>query len=343
MKEELEHIEPELLFRYCKKQCSQEEQKIIEQAMIYSEELRTNVQNIKKTLEIANDIEECESIDVISAYNITQKKIRKNKERLFIQALTRYAAILAIPFFLSSLLLGYLYFNHHSEITQYAEVTTPTGTIVRYELPDKSIVWLNSGSKLRYPVRFAGDKREVELKGEAYFQVKADKKHPFYVNTSSGMSVYVYGTEFDVNAYDDDNIIEVILEKGKVNVIAPNHETIVKLDPGEQLLYDKSTTQINKTQVDVYEKTSWKDGKLIFRNATLKELLKHLAKHYNIDIEFHNISGKEYKYRATFTNESVIQILDYLSKSTNLKWKIVDPVQNQDGTLTRKRIIVNQY
>ncbi len=343
LKEEIENIEPELLFRYCKKQCSTAEQEMIEQAMSCSEELRLKVKQIERTLEIAADIEECESIDVFSGYKTTRRKIRDSQKRLFIHLLTRYAAILTFPLLLSSIILGYLYFNRQPQALQFAEVTTPTGAIVRYELPDKSVVWLNSGTKLRYPVHFSGDKREVELTGEAYFEVQADKKHPFYVNTPNGMSVYVYGTQFDVNAYEDESTIEVVLEKGKVNVIVPDKETVVRLEPGEQLQYEKSTNRLNKMKVDVYEKMGWKYGKLIFRNASLSEMFKRLARHYNVDIQFNNISGKEYNYRATFTNESLIQILDYLSKSTNLKWAIEEPVQKSDGTLTRKKIIVNQY
>ena len=343
MREELEQIEPELLFRYCKKQCSSEELRMIEKAMACSEELRAKIKQIKKTLEIAADIEECESIDIPLAYNNTRKKIKEKRRVALSRQLTRYAAMLTFPLLLSSLILGYLYYGHQSEPIQYAEVTTPTGTVVRYELPDKSVVWLNSGSKLRYPIHFASDKREVELKGEAYFEVQADKKHPFYVNTLNRMSTYVYGTRFDVSAYEDESTIEVVLEKGKVNVIAPDRETVVRLEPGEQLLYDKTTNRLNKMKVDVYEKTAWKDGKLIFRNAPLDEMFRRLARHYNVDIEFHNNSGKEYNYRATFTNETLPQILDYLSKSTTLKWKIEEPVQNQDETFTKKRIIINQY
>ncbi len=134
------------------------------------------------------------------------------------------------------------------------------------------------GSTLRYPTTFKKDNRLVELKGEAYFEVQADKDRPFYVNTPNGLSVYVYGTKFNVAAYEDDNYIETVLEKGKVNVITPDQETIV-LAPGEQLLYDKQSQKSKKNKVDVYGKIAWKDGKLIFRNASLEEILKRLERH----------------------------------------------------------------
>ena len=104
--------------------------------------------------------------------------------------------------------------------------------MIRYELPDGSVVWLNAGTTLRYPTVFKKDNRSVELKGEAYFEIQADQERPFYVNTQNGLSVYVYGTKFNVNAYENDDYVETVLEKGKVNVITPNRETIV-LTPGE--------------------------------------------------------------------------------------------------------------
>ena len=81
--------------------------------------------------------------------------------------------------------------------------------MIRYELPDHSVVWLNAGSTLRYPTVFREENRNVTLKGEAYFEVQADHKRPFYVNTPSGLSVYVYGTKFNVAAYEDDSNIEM--------------------------------------------------------------------------------------------------------------------------------------
>ena len=76
------------------------------------------------------------------------------------------------------------------------------------------MAWLNAGSTLRYPIVFRKDNRSVELKGEAYFEVQADKKRPFYVNTLDGLSVYVYGTKFNVAAYEDEELIGTVLEKG---------------------------------------------------------------------------------------------------------------------------------
>lgn len=310
--------------------------------------MKENIENmnpeslLRKAQALGDDIKEMESIDVLGAYHQAHARIMANRRKSRYNQLIRYAAFLTIPLLLSSLILGYLYFRGTEDEKQYAEVTATMGTIIRYELPDHSIVWLNSGTTLRYPTVFKKDTRNVELKGEAYFEVEADPERPFYVNTPNGLSVYVYGTKFNVAAYEDDNYIETVLEKGKVNVVTPNQETIV-LAPGEQLLYDKQTQKSQKNTVDVYGKVAWKDGKLIFRNASLEEIFKRLERHFNVDIQFNNQQAKEYKYRATFRTETLPQILDYLAKSANMKWKIQNSEQQMDGTFSKTKIIVDLY
>lgn len=339
----MENQNPELLLRYCKGQCTEAEQKEIERAAKESEELREQLQLLQLSLVLGEDIKEMEAIDVSAAYSRTRKQIRETRNKRIGSQLMRYAAFLTLPLLLSSLVLGYLYVNESDVEVKYAEVTAAPGSIIRYELPDKSVVWLNAGSKLRYPTAFRGDKREVDLQGEAYFDVQADPKHPFYVNTREGLSVYVYGTRFNVNAYEDETFIETILEHGHVNVVAPDRHTEVKLEAGERLYYDKLESKLTKSKVDVYEKVAWKEGKMIFRSTSLDGVLKKLSRHFNVDIQFNNRSGKEYKYRATFRDETLPQILDYLGKSALLKWKVEEPVQQSDDTFTRKKIIVDLY
>lgn len=299
---------------------------------------------LRKVQALGDDIKEMESIDTLAVYRKAQANIYKVRRRRNVYDwLTRCAAILAIPLLVSSLVLGYLYFDGTEVEEKYAEITASAGSVIRYELPDHSVVWLNSGSTLRYPTAFKKDNRNVELNGEGYFEVEADQERPFYVNTQSGLSVYVYGTKFNVSAYEDDNNIETVLEKGKVNVIAPDGKTVVQLTPGERLIYNKVNSKLVKSETDVYEKVAWKEGKMIFRNAPLEDIFRRMERHYNVDIQFTNHSNKEYKYRATFREETLPQILDYLAKSATLRWRVEEPVQQMDTTFTRKKIIVDLY
>lgn len=297
---------------------------------------------LRKAQALGDDIKEIESVDVQKAFRRAQLKIRNSRRKAIYYQCMRYAAFLTLPLLLTSLFLGYLYFHKPVVEDKYAEVTAAMGSVIRYELPDHSVVWLNAGSTLRYPTVFRKDNRNVELKGEAYFEVQADQERPFYVNTANGLSVYVYGTKFNVAAYEDEGTIEAVLERGRVNVITPGRETFV-LAPDEQLIYDKLSGAVTRKKVDVYEKVAWKDGKLIFRNASLDDIFKRLSRHFNVDIQFNNRHGKEYKYRATFRTETLPQILDYLAKSATLRWKVEDGVQQADDTYTKTKIIVDLY
>lgn len=297
---------------------------------------------LRKAQVLADDIRLMESVDADRAFRRVQQKARTVRSRQRREQLMRYAAMFTLPLLLTSLAFGYLYFHQPETVVQYAEVTASAGSVIRYELPDRSVVWLNAGTTLRYPTTFQADRRDVELNGEAYFEVKADKEHPFYVSTSGGPTVYVYGTKFNVTAYADDAFVSTVLEQGKVNVEMPSQETAV-LRPGDQIIYDKADGHWSKNKVDVYEKVAWKDGKLVFRNASLDEIFKKLSRHFNVEINFHNQAKKDLHYRATFRQETLPQIMDYLSKSGNLKWSVEDAVQQADGTLSKKKYIVNTY
>lgn len=293
---------------------------------------------------LMDDIEEMESINVENRYHQTMRKAREMRLYASSSQWIRYAAILSIPLLISSLILGYLYFKKDSMPQQYAEVFASQGSVLRYVLPDRTVVWLNAGSRLKYPVRFADDKREVSLSGEGYFEVTADKKHPFYVNMPDGLSVYVYGTHFNVNAYSSDPIIETVLEKGHLNVTTPDNRMVAQLMPGESAIYDKKQNKLTKIEVDdVSLKTAWREGKLIFRHATPDEIFRVLERHFNVKINFRNRSGRLYHFRATFGNETLSQILDYLSLSANMKWSIVHPVQNEDATFPTQNVNVTLY
>lgn len=299
-------------------------------------------QLLQKAKALGEAIREIESIDVDEAYEKTKTRIRHDKLVGLYRSTMKYAAILSLPLLITSLALGWLYYRQSNPDERYAKVISANGSIMRYELPDKSVVWLNSGSTLRYPVSFRSDNRNVELEGEAYFEVQADKKRPFYVQMTDGLKVYVYGTKFNVTAYNDDPYIETVLEQGKVNVLLPGKDEF-SMQPGERITYNRENGDWTRDRVDVYEKVAWKDGKLIFRNATLDEIFKRLSRHFNVDIELNNRYNKEYRYRATFRNETLPQIMDYLAQSARMKWQFKESYQQDDTTLSRSKVIVDLY
>lgn len=300
-----------------------------------------NKNTIEEIKALTEDILEYQSVDVDKAYaRLNRQMHRKQGRSVFMQTFSRIAAILLLPLLISSVMFSYLYKKQKEQIEQvaYTQVSSAPGTITRLVLPDKSVAWLNSGSTLSYPAVFSDEAREVKLSGEGYFEVESDQEHPFYVITKEGLKIMAYGTKFNVNAYADETYVEAVLEQGKIDVINQNER--VQLVPNKQAVYDINTGQFTVSQTNLDEKIGWKDGKLIFRNTPLDEVLKRLSKRYNIDIVLHQKSKKEYKYRATFTTETIEQILNYLKLTAPIEWSVKKPQKNQDDSFVHPRIDV---
>lgn len=340
MKEEHNSDREILLFRYALGVADEEEKNRVEELVADSKEVVAELDAVKEAISLRKKIHEMESYDITSGYKDVRHIIRKNQQRnRIIRFLSRTAAILTIPLLITTLIFGYLAFHKTPEEIVYVDIVSAPGLVSRFELPDKSKVWLNSNATLRYPVQFDKAKREVKLTGEGYFEVQSDKEHPFYVTTASGMKIMAYGTQFNVNTKGE--VTETTLAEGKVSVFY-NDQSLRELNPGEQVSYYNETGQLITKEVSLYEKLAWKDGKIIFRNAPLDEVFEQLSKRYHVDIvlhDEHNQSGR-YLSRVTFTDETIQQIFSYLEIAAPIEWKVSTPVKNQDSTLTRQKIEV---
>ena len=295
---------------------------------------------LRKAQALGEDIKEMESIDVMGAYQQAQTQIKTNRRRSMYNQLMRYAAFLTIPLLLSSLILGYLYWGATDTEEKYAEVMAATGSVIRYELPDHSVVWLNSGSTLRYPTVFKKDNRNVELKGEAYFEVESDKKHPFIVKTKQ-LTVEATGTAFNVNAYAPDHVAAVTLVKGKVAVTLDQKKTI-SLSPGEKIDYNLGTALYNVNKTNTYKWCSWKDGILIFRDDPLEYVFKRLGQTYNVEFILKDAELGKYSYKATFEGESLNEILRLLEMSAPIRCKEVSNRNTNNEKFEKQRIEVSR-
>lgn len=327
--------QPQKVFDYYSGKLDPEEGKKIEEQL--SEENAALLVSVKKLLDLDKQMTELSEIDTRKAYKKVLSRIHTNRRSHIFEIFSRVAAIIVLPLIGLTGILGYFQIKDSFADITYVEVNAAPGTISKYQLPDKSYVWLNSGSWLRYPTRFSEESRRVEIRGEAYFEVESDKEHPFYVNTPGGLIVRVTGTKFNVSAYDE-RTIEVVLEEGRVNVENTDGNVNMALRPGECFYYDRQDKNTYVKSIETYEKTAWKDGKVVFRNASLDKIFKFLSRRYNVDINFVNKKNTEYNYRATFTGEDIFQILDYLSMTAPIKWEVATPAQNSDTTLSRKRI-----
>lgn len=305
--------------------------------------MEQNTNDIKRNIFVAkalrDDILDYDNYNINAAYQQNWKRIKVyERKKLWIGYSRKIAAILILPLLLSTGFLTYLYIeklNSEKEVS-YLELSSAPGIITQMLLPDKSKVWLNSGSKLRYPSRFVGDERTVYLSGEGYFEVEADKEHPFYVSVDDGLKIKAHGTKFNVSAYCDDTSVETTLETGLVDVQVKTQA--VPLKPNELASFDKINKRMIIKSINVEEKTSWKDGRLVFRNTAFEEVVKRLSRRYNVDIILHKQSNISYKCRASFSGESITQVLDYLKLVTPIRWEMTDSRQLQDHSYSRQRI-----
>lgn len=229
--------QPQKVFDYYSGKLDPEEGKKIEEQL--SEENVELLASVKKLLDLDKQMTELSEIDTRKAYKKVLSRIHTNRRSHIFEIFSRVAAIIVLPLIGLTGILGYFQIKDSFADITYVEVNAAPGTISKYQLPDKSCVWLNSGSWLRYPTRFSEESRRVEIRGEAYFEVESDKKHPFYVNTPGGLSVRVTGTKFNVSAYDDERTIEVVLEEGRVNVENAAGNINMALRPGECFYYDR--------------------------------------------------------------------------------------------------------
>jgi len=212
----------------------------------------------------------------------------------------------------------------------YNTVIVPYGKRTQITLSDNSSVWLNSGSKLIYPARFAPEKREVYLEGEAIFEVSHNKQQPFMVITHD-IEVKVLGTVFDVSAYNDDATSTTILESGSVEMKYKTNSLLsqskVKMVPGTMAVYDPIEKTVKQTQVNTKLYTSWREGYFVFERQSLGEILKKISRYYNVSIQLNDQSLAN----ETFTGpldlrNSATQVLEIIAVMINAK---VEKIDNQ--------------
>lgn len=184
----------------------------------------------------------------------------------------------------------------------------------QFTLPDGTLVWLNSNSKLTYNDHFGIKTREVELSGEVYFEVVKDRERPFVVKAEE-LDVKVLGTSFDV--FTNHEAITTTLVEGSVSIRkASGNETETILRPGQQLQYDKKNNQVTIYDVDVNQFIAWKDGKLIFRNDPFESVLSVLEHNYQVIIILKNMQLSQRKITGRFDLENSIDDVFAIMKET---------------------------
>lgn len=293
-----------------------------------------------------NDIDSDRTLSNIHQ-QIRMNEWMKSQSRPFYRKIyvgfSKIAAILMLPVLVFS---GW-YFLKNSNILRtddkiaYAEIYSPLGARTHFELPDGSSGWLNSGSTLKFPLKFQGRKRKVILKGEGYFDIAENPKKPFAVEAGR-FEVIALGTSFNVKHYANDATTDITLCKGKVLVnrlLQDNKVNRVSLlKPNQQLIIHNKTHEFQKRDVEANRISSWKDGMLIFRNEPMIEVIKRIERWYNVEIILKDKELENYRYRATFMDETIDEVLRMIKLTSPVDFTSADRIKLPDGSFTKKSI-----
>ena len=204
---------------------------------------------------------------------------------------------------------------------RFNELEIPRGGEYKVRLADGTLVYLNSATRMKYPVKFDEKERKVYLSGEAYFEVAKDPERPFFVEME-GVEVRVYGTSFNVNTHQKGNV-QTVLVKGSigVKVLSSGMESVIR--PGQMAEFKQGNTKVDVKDVNVAVYTDWKDGIFRFENQRLEDILTVLSNWYDVDIFYQTVSVKELHFSGYMERyKDVSVILEAITLSTGVTFSI---------------------
>lgn len=356
----MERLPWEILEKYFNHSISENENILLKEWIKKNEEHRLLFDEITEMIASGFPFPGSFNEDTSVVWDELQQRLKhKRYIRISVPKLYRYAATIIIPLFLAAGLLGFFFRNiatDNSAVT-YTVVYSHGGQKTEVTLPDKSKVWLNANSSLKYASTFDKKHRSVLLVGEAFFDVTHDPENLFVVNTSTALKINVHGTTFNVKAYADEDVIETTLVKGKITIegiaIKGSESKEIVMVPNQMFKYYKSSTEVavhsvntlssatepapedNKRentrkvaaieldqQIDVIPITAWKEGRLVFHDEPFESLAIKLERWYNVEIHFDDPAIKSIHFSGTFEKENINQVLDYMQITTPIDYSM---------------------
>lgn len=300
-------MEQELLYKYFKGTTSEEEERLILDWVDASPENRKAFQKERMLYDIALFTDE-------------KQMNRKDRKARIIPMLRWSARIAAVV--IVAISFGFLFKNYQYKKSACQQtITVPAGQRAQITLADGTKVWLNSKSTLTYASNFGRKERNVELDGEAYFEVAKNKKIPFFVNTEINR-VKVVGTHFNVCAYKGSNEFETTLIEGIVDIYPiGSDQVITRLTKDE--FFGSYNGKYKKTTLPSYEYLRWKEGLYCFDDAPFNSLLNKLEKYYNVNISVRNLNILNYRCTGKFKEQDGIEhILKVIQKDHKFTYSI---------------------
>lgn len=333
----------DVLLAYIRETATTEEHRLVE------EWLKEDEANEKLLMQVAgiyyaqHTQERIQARDSLAAFDNVEKKIKRSNNRLLFIRLSVVAASLFLGIIISS-----LYWLGESGVgspeKQFVTVCANPGMRTSFNLPDGTVAYLNSGSSLSYPVPYDKDKREVSLNGEAYFKVKHNPEQPFIVSVADDrLQVKVLGTEFNLQAFEDEDMIETTLVKGRVDVRLKNENGIFTeqaLYPSEKATFNLRARQLLIENVNTSYATAWTEGKLMFKDCPLSKVLKNLSYFYNVKFKVEDPVIETYCFTGTFHNKQLFQVLEYLKISSKIDYTINPMTKDDDKGIEHTTVIL---
>lgn len=337
MKTEEMNIE-DLLIRYYDGQTTADEMQEIEAWLKMSDDNKQKAKDVYTLLLAADTKSAADMMDMEEELANVKKRMKATGRPIaWWKWMQRAAAILFIPMAATILILLNQPESASSVYVQMLEVQTQPGVVTSFRLPDSTLVYLNSASTLRYPSVFTGDTREINLCGEAYFDVTKDPGHKFIVSTPHHSKVEVLGTRFNLEAFDDMDEVITTLVEGKVEFTyrKAGDEQKMVMEPGQKTIYNRKNEEIRVKNTTGESELSWKDKKVIFDRTPLQEALRMLGKRYNVEFILKTSKYDKYTFTGTFTDQYVDEILDNFKISSHIRWRIIKTKDNEQ----KKRLI----
>lgn len=204
------------------------------------------------------------------------------------------------------------------------QIDVPRGGEFVVTLEDSTRVWLNSESRLVYPSHFSASSRKVSLIGEGYFEVTHNPDVPFIVESANQL-VRVYGTEFNIRAYPEDDAVYTTLSSGSVSLTPTTGGGEVFLSPGKQAVFTKVSSEAKVRSVDIERVTGWRHGRFVFEEQSLRQIMRDLARWYDFDYEFADEEAAETIFMGSIPRYSNFKTaIAILEKSGGLSFEVKD-------------------
>ncbi len=262
----------------------------------------------------------------IDIHSLAKKTVR-------LKVLSRVAAIFILLVGIS----GIWFYLQHQSSPAMIEISAAYGETKQVTLPDQTEVWLNAGSSLKYPSEFSQKLRSVHLTGEAFFSVTKNQSKPFVVETKN-LAVKVLGTKFNLKAYPDEHQTVATLQEGKIEVQTVKNQK-QQMMPNEQLVYNSENSALKVVKINVEDLPDWKNGNLIFSEATLGEILQTLERRFKISFNTDksiDISTECYtiKFEREESPDQILQVLADMAGDFSYSSK--------SGQITLKKDSINQ-